>query len=204
MRINRVPFLLWLTDKRDDLSLDFKNQKVTSSELGESTITPVSIYVIALLKYFPILILAIFFYYPKSLVDLGVLSVAVAVLGVVLFLVRFDSLLKIFLILFCFVNIYFVIQNNNYATYLSTGITFFVELLLIGAVVYDIFVLKGYKNWYFLDSFKRNINIAVAQKKEKKFLFFKNKKTGFDVKKSFSIKGYFLKLGDVKWKRYFY
>ena len=51
---------------------------------------------------------------------------------------------------------------------------------------------------YFLYDFKREVKLTVSQKKEKKFLFFKNKKTGFDIKKTFSLKGYFLKVGDLK------
>lgn len=198
MKINRIPFLLWLTEKRDDLTLDLKNLKVKSEELGTSDIAPVPLYVIALLKYFPILTLAIFFLYPQSKMDFGILFCSLIAVVVVFFLARYETLLKVSLILFCFVNIYFVIQNNNYASHLSTGITFFVELLLIGAVFYDIYFSKGYKNWYFLYDFKREVKLTVSQKKEKKFLFFKNKKTGFDIAKTFSLKGYFLKVGDLK------
>ncbi len=197
-KINRIPFLLWLTEKRDDLTLDLKNLKVKSEELGTSEIAPVPVYVIVLLKYFPILTLAIFFLYPQSKMDFGILFCSFIAVVVVFFLARYETLLKVCLILFCFINIYFIIQNNNYASHLSTGITFFVELLMIGAVFYDVYFSKGYKNWYFLYDFKREVKLTVSQKKEKKFLFFKNKKTGFDIKKTFSLKGYFLKVGDLK------
>ena len=198
MKINRIPFLLWLTEKRDDLTLDLKNLKVKSEELGTSEIAPVPVYVIVLLKYFPILTLAIFFLYPQSKMDFGILFCSFIAVVVVFFLARYETLLKVCLILFCFINIYFIIQNNNYASHLSTGITFFVELLMLGAVFYDVYFSKGYKNWYFLYDFKREVKLTVSQKKEKKFLFFKNKKTGFDIKKTFSLKGYFLKVGDLK------
>lgn len=197
-KINRIPFLLWLTEKRDDLTLDLKNLKVKSEELGTSEIAPVPVYVIVLLKYFPILTLAIFFLYPQSKMDFGILFCSFIAVVVVFFLARYETLLKVCLILFCFINIYFIIQNNNYASHLSTGITFFVELLMVGAVFYDVYFSKGYKNWYFLYDFKREVKLTVSQKKEKKFLFFKNKKTGFDIKKTFSLKGYFLKVGDLK------
>ncbi len=177
---------------------DLKNLKVKSERLGTSEIAPLPVYVIVLLKYFPILTLAIFFLYPQSKMDFGILFCSFIAVIVVFFLARYETLLKVFLILFCFINIYFIIQNNNYASHLSTGITFFVELLMIGAVFYDVYFSKGYKNWYFLYDFKREVKLTVSQKKEKKFLFFKNKKTGFDIKKTFSLKGYFLKVGDLK------
>lgn len=45
MRINKYPFFLWLTESREDLKLDFKNLKVSSDELGESSLKKVPIFI---------------------------------------------------------------------------------------------------------------------------------------------------------------
>ncbi len=37
MRMNKYPFLLWLTQEREDLKIDLANSKVYSDELGQSS-----------------------------------------------------------------------------------------------------------------------------------------------------------------------
>ena len=62
------------------------------------------------------------------------------------------------LILYCIcMNFYFVFAIDDYASHLSTALTLFTELLLISLVAHDIFVSKGYKNWYFLESFRNEV-----------------------------------------------
>ena len=63
MRINKYPFLLWLTQERKDLKLDLANNKVYSDELGQSTIKKVPIALIIIMKYLPLAFLSSFFSY---------------------------------------------------------------------------------------------------------------------------------------------
>ena len=192
IRMNRIPYFLWLTDKREDFNVDLKNQKLTSNELGSSNISAVPIFYIFILKYLPILGFSYFFMLPKTLIDFYMVGVALGLLGLGYFLIKNELVLRLFLILFCFTNIYLVFTIDNYAINFATMLTFFSELLLVGAVIYDIFILKGYKNWYFLNSFKRDITLKM-EKTEKK-MFFKKVRTGFDVKRKFEVIGFFIKV----------
>ena len=70
MRINKYPFFLWLTQKRDDFKLDLQNQRIYSDELGSSSIKAVPIYWIILMKYVPVLLLIYHFYFPQNQQDL--------------------------------------------------------------------------------------------------------------------------------------
>lgn len=192
-RMNRIPYFLWLTDKREDFKVDLKNQKLTSDELGSSSISAVPVFYIFILKYLPILGFSYFFMLPKTLMDFYMVCVATLLIGVGYFLVKNELVLRLFLILFCFVNIYLVFTIDNYAINFASMLTFFAELLLVGAVAYDVFILKGYKNWYFLKSFRRDLNLTIAKKTEKKF-FFKKVNTGFDFKRKFEVIGFFIRV----------
>ena len=66
MRINKYSFFLWLTQSREDFKLDFKNLKVSSDYIGESSLIKVPIYLIVLIKYLPFLLVLPYFYYPSD------------------------------------------------------------------------------------------------------------------------------------------
>ena len=196
MRINKYPFFLWLTQSREDLVLDFKNLKVSSDELGESSLKKVPIYLIVLIKYLPFLLFLPYFYYPSNKSDLlpflGALLVVVSMLFVYLKTNLF--FFKAYVITVFIINAVLIFLINDYAVYLDISLTFFAEILLFSVLVFDIFILKAYKNWYFLESFKNEIDIKFSQKRERKFLFFLKPKTGFNVSKRVFIKGYFLRI----------
>lgn len=196
MRINKYPFFLWLTQSREDLVLDFKNLKVSSDELGESSLKKVPIYLIVLIKYLPFLLFLPYFYYPNNKSDLlpflGALLVVVSMLFVYLKTNLF--FFKTYVITVFIINAVLIFLINDYAVYLDISLTFFAEILLFSVLVFDIFILKAYKNWYFLESFKNEIDIKFSQKRERKFLFFLKPKTGFNVSKRVFIKGYFLRI----------
>lgn len=196
MRINKYPFFLWLTESREDLTLDFKNLKVSSDELGESSVKRVPIYLIALLKYVPFLLVLPYFYYPSNKSDLlpflGAFVVVISMLFVYLKINLF--LFKVYVITVFIINAVLLFLINDYAVSLDISLTFFAEILLFSVLAFDIFYFKGYKNWYFLESFKNEIDIKFSQKRERKFLFFLKPKTGFNVSKRVFIKGYFLRI----------
>lgn len=196
MRINKYPFFLWLTQSRKDLTLDFKNLKVSSDELGESSLKKVPLYFIALLKYLPLLLVLSYLYYPTEKNDLipfiGAFLVVVSMLFI--YLKTNPFLLKIYVISICITNAVLIFAINDYVVSLDIGITFFAEILLISIFALDIFYFKGYKNWYFLESFKNKIGIKFAEKKERRFLRFFKPKTGFDISKKVYIKGYFVRI----------
>lgn len=196
MRINNYPFFLWLTQKREDFKLDLTNQKIVSDELGESSIKKVPLFLVLLLKYVPFLFLPFFMYYPKYSDDWIPFAVACVIVPILFLIYSFNStLLKFVLLIICLINFYLVFTIEDYAVGLDIGITFFVELTLIGMFLVDIFLFKGYKNWYYLESFRNEINIKFTQRKERKFLFFK-KETGFNSSKKVYLKGYFLRIED--------
>lgn len=196
MRINKYPFFLWLTQSREDLVLDFKNLKVSSDELGESSLKKVPIYLIVLIKYLPFLLVLPYFYYPSNKSDLlpflGALLVVVSMLFVYLKTNLF--FFKTYVITVFIINAVLIFLINDYAVSLDISLTFFAEILLFLVLAFDIFILKAYKNWYFLESFKNEIDIKFSQKRERKFLFFLKPKTGFNVSKRVFIKGYFLRI----------
>lgn len=196
MRINKYPFFLWITESREDLKLDFKNLKVSSDDLGESSLKKVPIYLIALLKYVPFLLVLPYFYYPSNKSDLlpfiGAFLIVVSMLFVYLKTNLF--FFKIYVITVFIINAVLVFLINDYAVSLDIGLTFFAQILLFLVLAFDIFYFKGYKNWYFLENFKNEIDIKFSQKKERKFLFFLKPKTGFNVSKRVFIKGYFLRI----------
>lgn len=196
MRINKYPFFLWLTQSREDLKLDFKNLKVSSDDLGESSLKRVPIYLIALLKYLPFLLVLPYFYYPCNKSDLlpflGALVVVISMLFV--YLKTNIYFFKVYVITVFIINAILIFLINDYAVNLDIGLTFFAEILLFSVLAFDIFYFKGYKNWYFLESFKNEIDIKFSQKRERKFLFFLKPKTGFNVSKRVFIKGYFLRI----------
>lgn len=70
MRINKYPFFLWLTQSRDDLTLNLKEKVVESEELGKSSIKEIPLYFVVLMKYLPILLLLPFMYFPTSILDI--------------------------------------------------------------------------------------------------------------------------------------
>lgn len=196
MRINKYPFFLWLTESREDLKLDFKNQKVSSDELGESSLKKVPIYLIVLLKYVPFLLVLPYFYYPSNRSDLLPFLGAFVVVISMLFVYLKTNLFffKIYVITVFIINAILLFLINDYAVSLDISLTFFAEILLFSVLAFDIFYFKGYKNWYFLESFKNEIDIKFSQKRERKFLFFLKPKTGFNVSKRVFIKGYFLRI----------
>lgn len=194
MRINKYPFLLWLTQEREDLKVDLANNKVYSDELGQSSIEKVPIVLIVLMKYLPLAFLASFFFVPRNLFEVGLSVVALCFIGIFYLLLNYDLIFKGVIIAFCAMNFYLVFTLDGYASYLSTGLTLFTELLMISIVLYDIFITKGYKNWYFLESFKNEVNVKFAQKAEKKYLFFKKRNMGFNVTRTVYIKGYFVRI----------
>lgn len=195
MRINKYPFFLWLTQKREDFKLDLTNQKIVSDELGESSIKKVPLFLVLLMKYLPMVILLPFFYYPKSLFELFLFGGVLIVTTALFLLFQYQLIFKAVLLGICVMNFYFVLTIEDYAVSLDTAITFFVEQVIFGVFLVDIFLFKGYKNWYYLESFKNEINIKFTQRKERKFLFFK-KETGFNSSKKVYLKGYFLRIED--------
>lgn len=195
MRINKYPFFLWLTQKREDFKLDLTNQKIVSNELGESSIKKVPLFLVLLMKYLPMVILLPFFYYPKSLFELFLFGGVLIVTTALFLIFQYQLIFKAVLLGICVMNFYFVLTIEDYAVSLDTAITFFVEQVIFGVFLVDIFLFKGYKNWYYLESFKNEINIKFTQRKERKFLFFK-KETGFNSSKKVYLKGYFLRIED--------
>lgn len=200
MRINKFPFFLWLTNEREDFKLDVEKQEITSEELGKSTIKKVPIFLVVLMKYFPLAFLSYFFFIPRNLFEVGLLFIALFVVLVLFALLNYEVIFKVVLIGICVINFYFVFTIPDYASPLSTAITLFAELLIITIVLYDIFILKGYQNWYFLEDFKNEINIRFSQKKEKKILFFWKRRVGLHTNKKVYIKGYFLRITDENFK----
>lgn len=196
MRINKYPFFLWLTESREDLKLDFKNLKVSSDDLGESSLKKVPIYLIALLKYLPFLLLLPYFYYSSNKNDLLSFIGAFVIVISMLFVYLKTNLifLKVYVITVFIINAVLIFLINDYAVSLDIGLTFFAQILLFLILALDIFYFKGYKNWYFLESFKNEIDIKFSQKRERKFLFFLKPKTGFNVSKRVFIKGYFVRI----------
>lgn len=196
MRINKYPFFLWFTQSREDLTLDFKNLKVSSDELGESSLKKVPIYLIALLKYVPFLFVLPYLYYPSNKSDFLPFIGAFLVVLSMLFVYLKTNLVffKIYVVAICIINAVFIFVINDYAVSLDIGLTFFAQILLFSILALDIFYFKGYKNWYFLESFKNEIDIKFAKKKERKFLRFFKPKTGFDISKRVYIKGYFVRI----------
>ena len=194
MRINKIPFFLWLTQRRDDLTLDLVNQKVISKELGESSIQKVPIFLIVLMKYVPFVLLSYFFFIPRNLFEVGLMFIALFLALFLFALVKYELIFKSIILTFCVVSFYLIFKYDSYAVHLSTALTLFVQIVLVLILLYDILYLKGYKNWYFLSSFKLPIDIKVAEKKEKKLLFFWKKNIGFNVKRQVYLAGYFLKV----------
>lgn len=196
MRINKYPFFLWHTQSREDLKLDFKNLKVSSDELGESLLKKVPIYLIVLLKYVPFLFVLPYLYYPSNKSDFLPFIGAFLVVISMLFVYLKTNLIffKIYVVSICIINAVFIFLINDYAVSLDIGITFFAEIGIFAILYLDIFYFKGYKNWYFLENFKNEIDIKFAEKKQRKFLFFLKPKTGFNVSKRVFIKGYFLRI----------
>lgn len=196
MRINKYPFFLWLTQSREDLKLDFKNQKVSSDDLGESSLKKVPIYLIVLLKYVPFLLVLPYFYYPSNRSDLLPFIGAFVIVISMLFVYLKTNLFffKIYVITVFIINAILLFLINDYAVSLDISLTFFAEILLFSVLAFDIFYFKGYKDWYFLENFKNEIDINFSQKRERKFLFFLKPKTGFNVSKRVFIKGYFLRI----------
>lgn len=196
MRINKYPFFLWLTQSREDLKLDFRNLKVSSDDLGESSLKKVPIYLIVLIKYLPFLLVLPYFYYPSNKSDLLPFIGAFVVVISMLFVYLKTNLFffKIYVITVFIINAILLFLINDYAVSLDISLTFFAEILLFSVLAFDIFYFKGYKNWYFLESFKNEIDIKFSQKRERKFLFFLKPKTGFNVSKRVFIKGYFLRI----------
>lgn len=196
MRINKYPFFLWLTQSREDLKLDFRNLKVSSDDLGESSLKKVPIYLIVLIKYLPFLLVLPYFYYPSNKSDLlpflGAFVVVISMLFVYLKTNLF--LFKVYVITVFIINAVLLFLINDYAVSLDISLTFFAEILLFSVLAFDIFYFKGYKDWYFLENFKNEIDIKFSQKRERKFLFFLKPKTGFNVSKRVFIKGYFLRI----------
>lgn len=196
MKINKYPFFLWLTQKRDDLKLNLQEMTIESEELGKSSLKEVPVYLIAILKYLPFLLIIPFLYYPTNKSDLLPFVGAFLVVGLMFFVyIKFENLLKYFAILLALSNFFLIFIVDEYAVFLDTGITFFVEIGLFTLLILDIFYFKAYKNWYFIENFRNEVNIKVANKKERKFLFWK-KNVGFDVKSKFYIKGYFIRITD--------
>ncbi|RZV12753.1 hypothetical protein D3M61_11400 [Aliarcobacter butzleri] len=202
MRINKYPFFLWLTQSREDFKLDFKNLKVSSDDVGESSLKKVPIYFIALLRYLPFLFVLPYLYYPSNKNDLIPFIGAFVVVISMLFVYLKTNLIffKTYVITICIVNVVLIFLINDYAVFLDIGITFFAEIGIFAILYLDIFYFKGYKNWYFLENFKNEIDIKFAEKKQRKFLFFLKPKTGFNISKRFYVKGYFLRIEneDVK------
>lgn len=194
MRMNKYPFLLWLTQERDDLKVDLVNNKVYSDELGQSSIKKVPLALIVFMKYLPLAFLSYFFFIPRNLFEVGLAIFALIFIGLFYLLLNYELVFKVVIIAFCAMNFYLVFALDDYASYLSTALTLFTELLMIAIVLYDIFIIKGYRNWYFLESFKNEVNVKFAQKAEKKYLFFKKRNVGFDVTRKVYIKGYFLRI----------
>lgn len=196
MRINKYPFFLWLTQEREDLKVDLANSKVLSEELGESSIKRVPLALIIIMKYFPLAFLSYFFFIPRNLFEVGLSIFALIFIGVFYLLLNYELVFKGIIISFCAVNFYLVFAIDDYASYLSTGLTLFTELLMISIVLYDIFIIKGYENWYFLENFRNEVDIKFAQKTEKKYLFLKKRAVGFNVTRRVYIKGYFLRINN--------
>ncbi len=198
MRINKYPFFLWLTQSREDLTLDFKNLKVLSDDLGESSLKKMPTYLVILMKYLVFLILIPFLYYPNSKADILPFIGAFVVVISMLFVYLKTNLIffKTYVITICIVNVVLIFLINDYAVFLDIGLTFFAEILLLLILGLDIFYFKGYKNWYFLENFKNEVDIKFAEKKERKFLFFLKPKTGFNISKRVYIKGYFARIED--------
>lgn len=194
MRMNKYPFLLWLTQEREDLKIDLTNNKVYSDELGQSSIKKVPIALIIIMKYLPLAFLSSFFFIPRNMFEVGLAIFALIFIGLFYLLLNYELVFKGLIIAFCAMNFYLVFALDDYASYLSTALTLFTELLMVAIVLYDIFIIKGYRNWYFLESFKNEVNVKFAQKAEKKYLFFKKRNVGFDVTRKVYIKGYFLRI----------
>lgn len=199
MKINKYPFFLWFTQRREDLILSNDKNSVSSEELGNSQIKRVPSYIIILLKYVPFLFIIPYFYFPKYDSDWTPFIASLIIVPIMFAIYRFNlNLLKVAILFLCVVNIYLVFTIDRYAVSLDIAITFFMELSIIGMILFDIFLFKGYKNWYYLQDFKNEINIKVAQRKEKKFLLFFKKETGINASKKVYVKGYFLRIEDEK------
>jgi hypothetical protein len=194
MRINKVPFFLWLTEKRDDLKLDFQNKTIESEELGKSSIKELSVYIAFLMRYFPFFILFSFFYFPKNKIEFYAYGISFLCAIFLVFLYKKQFILKLVVVLICFLNLYLLLILDDYASNLDIGITFFVENIIFLIFVLDLFVFKGFKNWYYLENFKNEAVITLSQQHKRRLLFLFKPKRGLNVKKTVYIKGYFLRI----------
>ena len=127
MRINKYSFFLWLTQSREDFKLDFKNLKVSSDDVGQSSLKKVPIYFIALLKYLPFLFVLPYLYYPSNKNDLIPFIGAFVVVISMLFVYLKTNLIffKIYVVAICIINVVLIFLINDYAVFLDIGITFF-------------------------------------------------------------------------------
>lgn len=51
IRLNKYPFFLWLTQRRDDFKVDLNNNTVSSEELGKSSIKKIHFGWVILMRY---------------------------------------------------------------------------------------------------------------------------------------------------------
>lgn len=194
MRINKYPFFLWLTEERNDFKLDFQNKIVESEELGKSSLKEVPVYLVFFLRYIPFIILFLISYYPKNLKEVLVFIISLVLANATLYLYKNQIIFKIFVFLLFFTNLVLMFYIEDYVLLLDTGITFYIESLLLSLFLLDLFVFKKYTNWYYLEDFENNIKVDFAKKHSRRLLWFFRPNRGFNISKNFKLRGYFLRI----------
>lgn len=197
-RINKTPFVLWFTQNHV-LDIDFDNN-TSADEYGlKSSIKKVNTMLIFIIKYFPILMLfAIGSKLPDSREEallFGAASFIVFILRY-LFINNTSLLKKVFLALMI---VMYIALFMGYVYEVELITLFSIEVIMT-LLIYREIALGKYKNYYYLENYKRTAKITLAKKKKRPLIrlwkdkgFFK-KEMGFDVARDFSIGGYFFRL----------
>ncbi len=201
-RINKYPYLLWLTSHRE-FEIDLDSLMIRNGSRAYS-IKKVSLFNILLLKYLPFLVLlAIGISIPSSKEELLLCGIALVVCVLSLFIfIKLQNQFKKYLIVLSFCMYYIIWEHTDLIYFVENILMYISEIILIALIISDI-VKKNYQNYYYLADMNHEttIHLAKKQKEARKLLRIPftekgifNVKKGFNINFNFSFGGHYIRI----------
>jgi hypothetical protein len=202
IQVNKYPYFLFLTYKKE-AKYDEQNQKVVT-DIKQSRLEKVPAWKIALLKYFPILLILYFSTIPKTQEQLLVFGATILYLSIFIALIEINiNLMKLYAVVTSIIAYYMLFKvGGAWAIWLNWFVGYFLTLALITYLIFDI-VHKKYQGYYKLIDIDYEDRINLTKKAKRPLIplpFSKNKRglfkvsTGLNLGFGLRLNGYFIRI----------
>jgi len=185
-RINKHPYILWLTSKQD-VELDIDNMTVSIDDTGNTSIKQISLIQVFIMKFLPILfLLYVGGAIPHTKQEFILLAIAI-VLSIISLIVCFKTKLFRLYIIAVIVTLYYLLFSYpTIAVFYDMIFLYVAEMTLVSLIIRE-FIIDLNSTYYVLEDIKLSSNVRISERKKRPLIkifrwSFLSVNTGFKIR----------------------